>query len=176
MSLIRPDVKAKLWLWREPLVGAALSALGLLWVFTERGLVFWVGVALALVGGLAIWTGLQRLRFRVGDGGPGVVQVTERQVTYFGPDTGGAVSIDALSQVALAPGDPFNAWVLTESTGVSLEIPTHAEGADALFDVFSALDGIRTEHMLAQLKSPPKSATIIWQAARPTALPRRTLH
>lgn len=174
--MIRPELKAKLWLWREPLLGGILALCGLLWLFTEAGLMFWIGLAVALVGGFVVYSGIQRLRFQVGAGGPGVVQVTERQVTYFGPETGGAISIDALAEVTLAPEEGFNAWILTERTGLSLEIPTHATGADALFDVFSTLDGIRTEHMLAQLRNPPKTRTVIWTAAARPAVPPPTLH
>jgi len=174
--MIRPDLKAKLWLWREPLLGGVIALSGVMWLMTETGLMFWVGLAVAIAGALVVYTGVQRLRFQVGAGGPGVVQVTERQVTYFGPDTGGAISIDALSEVSLAPGDPHNAWVLTERTGLTLEIPTHAAGADGLFDVFSALDGIRTEQMLAQLRNPPKHATVIWSAAEHIPVPPPTLH
>ncbi len=176
MSFVRPDLKARLWLWREPILGGVLALCGLLWLFTEYGLMFWVGLAVTLAGGLVVFTGIQRLRFQVGAGGPGVVQVNERQVTYFGPTTGGAISIDALAEVTLAPGEPHNAWILTERTGLTLEIPTHASGADALFDVFSALQGIRTEHMLAQLKNPPKTATVIWTAANHAPVPPPTLH
>lgn len=176
MSVIRPDLKAKLWLWREPLLGGVLALCGLLWVMTEVGLMFWVGLAVLIAGALVVYTGVQRLRFQVGAGGPGVVQVTERQVTYFGPDTGGAISIDALSEVALDPGADHNHWILTERAGLALAIPTHATGADALFDVFSALPGIRTEHMLSQLADPPPRRTVIWTASAPPAMPSRTLH
>ncbi|MEM6324228.1 MAG: hypothetical protein AAF748_11110 [Pseudomonadota bacterium] len=175
-SLIRPDLKARLWLWREPILGGVLTLCGAAWVFTEFGLMFWVGLAVTCAGAIVVYTGVQRLRFQVGAGGPGVVQVTERQVTYFGPEEGGAVSIDALAQITLVPGKSHNAWVLRERTGLSLAIPTHASGADALFDVFASLDGIRTEHMLSQLRTPPKMPTVIWSLDQSAKLPSRHLH
>ncbi len=171
MNFIRPEVKARLWNWRECIVGAVLAALGALWALTEGGLLAGRGVALAVTGGVLVYAGYQRSRFRTGSGAPGLVQVDERQVTYFGPDTGGALSIDALARVDLDPvAQPHPAWLLTDVAGQTLAIPTHAENAEALFDVFATLEGIRTEAMLAQLRAKPARRVRIWAA------PPRRLH
>jgi len=103
MTFIRPEVKARLWHWREALTGGALLALGALWALTEGGVLAALGVALAVTGALLIFAGAQRARFRTDAGAPGLVQVDERQVTYFGPQTGGILSIDALARVDLDP-------------------------------------------------------------------------
>jgi len=163
MSFIRPELKQAFWRWRETLLGLFLAGCGMLWAVTQHGILAAVGTSLAIVGALVIFAGIQRTRFRVGAGGPGVVHIDERQVTYYGPLDGGSVSIDALASVELEPrSKPAASWVLTEQGGQPLHIPTNAENAEALFDVFAALDGIRTENMLTQLRANPAHRVRIW--------------
>jgi len=47
-------------------------------------------------------------------------------------------------------------------------IPVDADGADALFDAFASLPGLKTEHMLGQLRAAPDRPVLIWQRAAPT--------
>lgn len=161
MSFIRPEARAVLWRWREVITGGVVAALGLYWA-SGPGLLRWVGLVV-LLGGVALAVaGLQRARFRGRDGGPGVVQVDERQITYFGPLDGGAVAIDELSGVSLdARSDP-PVWVLRQPGQPELHIPVNAEGTDALFDAFAALPGLRTERMLSQLAQKPDHPVVIW--------------
>jgi len=49
-------------------------------------------------------------------------------------------------------------------------IPVNAEGADALFDAFASLPGLKTERMLAQLRDAPKSTVLIWERTPTTLL------
>ena len=101
MSFIRPEAQAFLWRWRELLGALALLLLGLRWAIWGIGLMQitgWACVALALVLGVV---GAQRMRFRLGSGGPGVVQVTEGQISYFGPLTGGAVARSEIETLRL---------------------------------------------------------------------------
>lgn len=161
MTFIRPEARAALWRWREVLVAVPVLALGLYWA-TGFGLLQWVGFAVLIAGGALALAGVQRARFRGQQGGPGLVQVDERQITYFGPLDGGAVAIDELSGVSLdARSDP-PVWVLRQPGQAELHIPVNAEGVDALFDAFAALPGIRTEFMLAQLAKKPDHPVVIW--------------
>lgn len=163
MNFVRPELKQRIWRWREVLVGMFVASCGMLWAVTQNGILAALGTSLAIVGAVVVFAGFQRTRFRVGSGGPGVVQITERQVTYYGPFDGGAVSIDALGSVELDPSArPHPVWILSEIGGMTLHIPTHAENAEALFDVFSTLEGIRTENMLAQLRSNPGKRVRVW--------------
>lgn len=167
MSFIRPELRRAIWRWREVLTGALFACLGLYWAVGSRGLLAALGTFLVVGGAVLIFAGLQRTRFRVGRGGPGVVQVDERQVTYYGPLNGGSVSIDALESVELEPGSkPDAEWVLTELRGQPLHIPVTAENAEALFDVFASLSGIRTENMLSQLRANPAERVVIWNAGQ----------
>jgi len=167
MTFIRPELRQKFWRWREVAFGAFVASCGMYWAVSQQGVLAAVGTSIAIIGALIIFAGIQRTRFRVGRGGPGIVQVDERQVTYYGPLDGGSVSIDALVSVALEPkSKPAAEWVLTEAGKPPLHIPTNAENAEVLFDVFAALDGIRTENMLTQLRSHPEQRVTIWNSGQ----------
>lgn len=163
MSFIRPEARAGLWRWREVLSGAAVSCLGLWWAIGPGGLLGWVGGALCLAGLALCVVGLQRARFRAGDGGPGVVQVDEGQITYFGPLDGGTVAAGELARLVLDPTAHPAHWLLEQPGAPALAIPVNAEGADVLFDVFAALPGIRTERMLAELRGRAAHPVVIWE-------------
>jgi hypothetical protein len=168
--MIRSELKPLLYRWRETLIGAGVTALGLYLALTAFGLMQILGFSMVVTGAVLMFAGFQRARFRVGAGGPGVVQVDEGQVTYFGPFDGGSVAIRQLSLLELDPKtSPASSWVLTEPGQPPLAIPTTAEGADALFDVFASLDGIRTERMLAELQRQPKRRVVIWQRQQTAA-------
>ena len=161
MNFIRPEARATLWRWREVLLGLPILLLGLYWA-SGFGLLKWVGFAVVIGGVALMLAGFQRARFRSARGGPGVVQVDERQITYFGPLDGGAVAIDDLTGVSLDARSEPPVWVLRQPGQNLLHIPVNAEGTDALFDAFAALPGIRTEHMLAQLARKPDHPVVIW--------------
>ena len=164
MSFIRPEARSVIWRWRESLTGFVVAMGGLYLAVMGSGLSQMFGFSLVVAAAVLMFAGMQRARFRIGSGGPGVVQVDEGQVTYFGPFEGGSVAIGQLSLVELDPKTrPTSSWVLTEEGQPPLAIPTTAEGAEALFDVFAALDGIRTERMLSELQREPKKRVVIWQ-------------
>jgi hypothetical protein len=48
-------------------------------------------------------------------------------------------------------------------------IPLTAAGADALFDVFAALPGMKTERMLAEMRKGEAGRAILWQRPGSTA-------
>jgi hypothetical protein len=161
MSFFRPEARAALVQWRETLVGAAVLLLGLWWA-SGFGLLKWLGIGLVLLGAVLMVSGFQRARFRIGQGGPGVVQVDEGEVAYFGPLNGGSVALRSLSRVVLDGRSHPPVWALYQPGQGALQIPVTATGSDALFDAFASLEGIKTEHMLAQLKTPPDHPVVIW--------------
>lgn len=142
--MIRPGPAATLARWREVLAGAAVAGLGG-WLMLKPGYVLpAAGLALGLLGaGLAV-VGLRRQWFGAAPEGPGVVQVVEGQVAYFGPADGtgggGFVALDEV--VALALSADGAAWVLTAVDGTRLAIPRGAQGAEALLDAFVRLPGL----------------------------------
>jgi hypothetical protein len=166
MSFVRPEAASALWRWRETITGVVITAIGIWWALKAQGPVFWIGWIAAVIGVALCVAGLQRARFRIPGQGPGVVSVTEGQITYFGPLTGGAVALSELSQIDFDPSGRPGHWVLSQPGQMDLHIPITADGADALFDAFASLPGIRTEHMLAQMKRPGGLPEMIWQRDR----------
>lgn len=163
--MIRPAAKAVLRRWQEALIGGAVCLLGLYWAFfTGGGLLHWVGYIVLAIGVALVVAGIQRARFRQGDGGPGVVQVIERRISYFGPLSGGIVELEALKALSLDPTSEPPCWLLQVPQQQVLAIPLTATDADQLFDVFSTLPGIRTEHMLRQMQEHANHPVVIWRA------------
>lgn len=160
-GFIRPEVRRMAWRWREVAVGVAVGVLGLWWALTSFGILRWVGVALCVIAAALTVVAIQRLRFDRGGGGAGVVQLNERRVGYFGPETGGVVDLDDLVRLELIGG---RVWRLTGGPEV-LEIPVDAKGAEALFDLFAALPGMRTAAMIQTLNAAPAGVVTVWQAA-----------
>ena len=172
--MIRPAAVAALRRWREALVGLAALVLGLNWIFLPGGgVLHWVGYVVALAGGILVVAGVQRVRFRQGGGGPGIVQVVEGRVSYFGPLSGGIVDLQDLRLLSLDRAAHPAHWLLHVPGQPPLAIPVTAEGADELFDAFATLPGIRTEHMLRQLQAADAHAVVIWQSAETESAIRR---
>jgi hypothetical protein len=165
VSFLRPEVHAALWRWREVMAGLAVIGFGLWWATAMYSPVRWLFLPLLVGAGIA-WTGFQRVRFRRGGGGAGVVQIDERRLTYWGPLSGGTVDMDDLGRLAFDPGHKPAHWVLTPRGGTPLLIPVDAEGADGLFDLFTALPGLKAERMLDLLAHPPDRAVTLWDAAQ----------
>lgn len=170
MDFVRPEVLQGIARFRDAIAGVGVSLLGFYWAIGSIGFMSIVGSSLVIAGALLVFAGIQRGRFRSATGGAGVVHVDEGQVTYFGPQEGGSVVIADLSKVELCPSNHGAAqWVLYDPATAPLYIPTDAEGADTLFDVFSSLDGLQTEKMLTAMKSRRKKHVVVWQS-KPVAL------
>lgn len=164
MPFIRPSAARALNRWRETLTGIAAAALGFAWYSTAFGPLWLIGIVLMVGGVLLAVAGVQRARFRRGNDGPGVVHVIEGQVTYFGPEDGGTVALDDLLSVELVPDNGSVArWVVKGKLGEALRIPVDAVGADALFDAFASLPGLKTEAMLKKLEKDPAGRVQVWQ-------------
>ena len=160
---MRPEARAALERWREVMFTGALLGLGLWFALTSYGALKWLGWVLAVIGAVLVVAAVQRLRFRMGKGGAGFVQVDEGQIGYFGPVTGGIVARSEMSRVVLDPTMTPPHWKLSQPGQADLLIPLTAHGAEALFDAFAALPGIKTERMLAQMRSEAEAPVTIWQ-------------
>jgi len=165
MGLIRPELAAALRPWREAMIGGAVAALGLYWALSALGLLRWVGVAVAITGGFVAWQGSQRARFPQSADGPGVVEVDERQITYFGPGGGAAVSIDALVRIEFHVR-AARAWHLHSDGAPPLIVPADAAGADGLFDALAALPGVARETAIRAARGDAQGVFVIWQRDR----------
>ena len=162
-DFFRPEARAALWRWREVIAGGGAVLLALWMILGPGFLVGLLGYAVLIGGALLIWLGVQRARFRGPGGGAGAVQVDEGQVTYYGPLTGGTVALRELESLTLDGGMYPAHWRLQQRGEEPLYIPVNAAGAEALFDAFAALPGLRTERMLSALNTNPHQAIVIWQ-------------
>jgi hypothetical protein len=161
--VIRPEVVAALSRWREALAGVTLAAVGLWAAMASFGLLAWLGWAAIAAGAALIFAGIQRGRFRGRQGGPGVVEVTEGRIAYFGPLDGGTAALSEIEELRLDPTAAPPVWVLVQPDRPPLSIPVNAEGADQLFDAFAALPGLRTGHLLAELEKGGRWPVVIWE-------------
>lgn len=162
MSLIRPEAAAALIRLRDVLAGLGLAAAGG-WLLFKPGYVLpALGLGLAATGCALALVGLRRLRFRAEGQAPGVVQVIEGQVGYFGPEGGGFVALDDLIALSLtADGDH---WRLTSVEGAVLIIPRAAEGAEHLLDSFVRLPGLEPAALVrAASAGPAATDRRIWR-------------
>lgn len=171
MSFIRPEARAVIWRWREVITASLVLVLGTYWTFGLGGVLHWLGFVVLGIGAISMLAALQRVRFYGDRGGAGVVAVDEGQVSYFGPLAGGVIALREMTKLELDPTMEPAHWVLTQIGQQRLYIPVNAEGADALFDAFSTLPGIKTEGMLAALHTGAQSgdfhAVVIWQKKPP---------
>jgi len=149
---IRPEVAAALRRGREVIAAAAVALAGL-WLLTLGGWVLTpVGVGLiALAFGLAVLA-LRRLRFWRGVAAPGVVEVVEGQISYFGPAAGGFVALPDVIELRLVVMHGRRHWRLKQGDGQALLIPVAATGAAQLFDAFASLPGLDSQALVAALE------------------------
>ncbi len=164
--MIRPELRAALTRWREVLVGAAVAAAGLGWMqATDSGFFQALAGGVALVGAALSWIGYRRLRFAGGAEGPGIVQVVEGQISYFGPFQGGFIALRDLDEVHLI--DHGRAWMLVPRDDLPVTIPVGATGAAALFDAFASLPGMDMQALIrARDATDPPSAQLLWTHPR----------
>lgn len=149
--MIRAEAWATLTRLREFFLVAGVAAFGL-WLCRLGGLLFLpLGLAtLGLAAGLTL-IALRRLRFAQGVAGPGMVELDEAQVGWLGPEGGGYLSLRELAELRLVSRGNRRFWRLKQSDGQALLIPVDAQGADRLFDVFTALPGMDSEGLVAAL-------------------------
>lgn len=167
-EFFRPEVRAFFRRWREVLLAAGVFVLGVWWAATGVGINRWLGYIFCILGvgwGIAAF---QRVRFAQDGDGPGVVQIRERRLAYFGPLDGGIIDVADLSKLEIDPtSHPEPSWVLTAIDGERLTIPINAKGAEGLFDVFAALPDIKTSIMLDVLARTPDARMTVWSRVKP---------
>lgn len=163
MSLIRPELAARLRPWREVMAAAMLGAFGL-WVIRLGGLLFQpLGaaiVAIAAAWGLGAW---RRMRFARAVAAPGVVEIVEGAVRYDGVRIlGGEIALRELDDIRLLRLNGHPHWRLRTSAGEALLIPVEAAGAAALADAFAALPGFDLGTAAAALDG-TAAFTTVWK-------------
>ncbi len=169
--MIRPAVKARLHRWRE-VIAAALLFLLAGWLFLLGGwLLQGIGLILAALAlGWGVIAG-RRIRFLRGVAAPGVVEVDEGQVGYWGPSFGGFIALADLAELRLAETGGARHWRMRTHGGDVLTIPVDAAGAERLYDAFATLPGIDMAALTAALDRGVGTLPL-WKRAAPS-LPRR---
>jgi hypothetical protein len=113
---------------------------------------------------------------------PGMVEVDEGQVGYFGPGDGGFVGLPELVELRLITVRGGRFWRLKQADGQALLIPVDAAGAERLFDAFASLPGMDTQALVTALAPLPvngpsrgsvvaiSDSVVIWRRAVRAAL------
>lgn len=172
-DFLRPEARAALWRWREVLAALALGALGLWWAATGLGLLRWLGTGLVPVALALGFAAAQRLRFRRGGGGLGLVEVDEARITYFGPLGGGTADLGELERLDFDHDARPAHWWLIGAGGAALAVPVDAEGADALFDAFTALPGLAPLRLVEAVGRTGGGRETVWRRPRQLSAPAR---
>lgn len=173
--MIRPEAAAFLMRWRGALAAVALAGLGLWWGIGSGGIVAVLGWALVGLGAATGWSEWQRRRFASPGGDPGVVEVVEGRISYFGPAGGGFAALSEVDAILIAERGGHRAWVIRSPGQDDLVIPLGASGAAALFDAFGSLPGLTGGALIAaqgaQTTRGAAGGLPVLRAAAPTARP-----
>ena len=168
--MIQPGAQRFLATWWEVLAALALLGFGLFVALTSFGFVTWAGWIMAIVALPMLYQAVQRARFPKGRGGRGVVEVRERQISYFAPHGGGTLATEALIRVTIQTSARGNLiWQFDAEGGESLAIPGDAEGSQALFDALSPLKGVDYEAAAKAAAAQAPGLFLIWQSPRAKA-------
>ncbi|WP_299847623.1 hypothetical protein [uncultured Paracoccus sp.] len=165
--MIRPELRQKLRRWSEPLCASA-ALLVSLWFLTLGGWFFGlIGIGGGFVALAWLLAAIRRLPFRRDIGGPGVVEIDEGAIRYYGARLlGGEIALRDLSEIRLLPLQGRPHWRLKSTDAQALLIPLDAAGAAGLADAFAALPGIRMGEISAALHNPANSVRTLWVRPR----------
>lgn len=167
-DFLRPEARAAVNRWREAVFGLCVVLLSLQFAWSSSGGRRGLAYAVALVGLAIMVEGIRRARLPRDGGGAGVVEIDERQITYFGPDGGGAISVEGLVRIeARSTGKGRFLWVFLDGQGLSLAIPSTAEGAAQIFDALSALKGFDYEDVIETASLDTKAVRVLWEKDAP---------
>ncbi|WP_431298536.1 hypothetical protein [Tabrizicola sp. BL-A-41-H6] len=153
MSFVRQDVVDLAARWREAIIAAAVAVAGGWLVWLGGYLLVPLGGLLLVLGASWMVLAVRRLRFDQPGDAPGVVEVLEGQISYFGPTVGGSVGIPELVDIRLLTLRGRRVWRLKQADGQAILIPVEAAGAERLFDAFAALPGMDTAALVAAVRS-----------------------
>lgn len=154
--MIRPELRAHLLQHREA-IAAGLGVACALWVATRGGW-FLAAIGLVLAALCAGWalSAWHRARFARPVSAPGVVDLDEGRIGYYGTGgavLGGYVALADLVEIRLLRLGGAPCWRLKSADGQALLVPVAAAGAEKLFDAFATLPGIELGRLAAALSS-----------------------
>lgn len=159
--MIRPEARQTIWHWRESAIGLAIATLGI-WLTSGFGVIRWTGLALSAAGLIMAAMGAQRALMRTRHPGPGIITADERELSYFGPLTGGTRALADVVRIELDPSGQPAHWLLHTLDQPPLAIPTTASGNDTLIDALAALPGFSVTRAVRAATTPPAHILTIW--------------
>lgn len=167
--MIRPDLRAWLAARSESLVAAAILLAGL-WLALRGGWFFAALGGLVLLVGVSLLIGaIRRLPFRRQIAAPGMVEVDEGAIRYYGAAVlGGEIALRDLVEIRLLRLKGHGHWRLRSANGEALLVPVDAAGADALAHAFTALPGLdmgTVSAALAHVADQPDAVRTVWRRA-----------
>lgn len=163
-EFLRPEVRALAARWTETAIWAGGALVGLRMIFAQSLFFQIVGVGVLAVSVGFLIVAARAARQPEAGAGPGMVSVNERMISYFGPESGGEVSVETLVSIRIARLRGAPHWVFVSSEDPPLAIPVTALGADRLFGAISPLAGVDYGSALAAMKSGEGDAVVIWEA------------
>lgn len=171
-GFLRPEAIRFLARWREVGVGICVALASLYGIVALQGMTFYLAILGVPIAIALIWEGINRARLPELWYGSGLVEVDERQITYFGPYGGHAVSVDDLTRVEIITSDlgPFDGdivWVLHSADAPPLIIPAGATGAQRIHDALLALPGVDFRRVVEAMGSTENRRFVIWQRVDP---------
>ena len=149
--MIRPELRDSLIRLQEVWLCLIVAAFGGWLVYLGGYLLMPLGLVV-IVGACAMavlaW---RRLRFVQPVSAPGMVELDEGQISYFGPQIGGSISLSDLVELRIISLRGRRLWRLKQADGQAILIPIEAEGAAQLFDAFCSLPGLSSSDLLEAL-------------------------
>lgn len=169
-DLIRPEVMDLLLRWRGEIGAVAVGGFGGWLGSTAFGTLALLGWALLALSPVLLLIAVQRRRFAgAGGPGPGVVELVEGRIGYFGPAGGGFMALDDLTEIRLVPHEGERAWLLCGRGCADLVVPLGAEGDEVLFDAFVTLPGLTAAQLVSAVtdEQQPRVTVLIWRRPAP---------
>jgi len=166
MSFVRPEAISYFQNYRGFILSAMITTAGLYILISSFGTTKIVGGVFLLIGLLVGHDAYRRFKFPDGRGGPGVLEIDERRVSYLFGGLETSISIDSLDRIELHRNvKGYVTWIFYGPDGM-LSVPGDAEGTDALFDALVALPGINYSQAEAALQGKEPDIFLIWQRDR----------
>lgn len=165
--MIRPELRARAARWSEASVAGAILVAGL-WLALRGGWFFAALGALILLVGLSLLIGaVRRLPFRRQVDAPGLVEVDEGAIRYYGAAVlGGEIALRDLVEIRLLRLKGRGHWRLRSASGEALLVPVDAAGSDTLAHAFTALPGLdmgTVSAALAHVADQPDAVRTVWR-------------
>lgn len=167
--MIRPELRALLARHAELIVSGGVAIAGI-WVASRGGWFFAViGAAMLTVGAILALGAWRRRAFSRPVSAPGVVEVDEGAIRYFGAQhLGGEIGLRDLAEIRLLRLRGQAHWRLRSTGGQAILIPADAAGAEALAHAFAALPGMdlgAVARALQTLPEHPQAVQSVWRKA-----------